>query len=844
MLGPLRSNLMRFATAAPLGSGATGEVLEAWDPALERKIALKLLHRDNPEAAEAMLREARAQARVDHPNVGKVYEVGELDGRPYIAMQLVEGGPLDEALSGRSVERKVRVLQTVAEAVQAAHSAGLIHRDLKPANILVEEDEDGELIPYVLDFGIAREHELPGATRTGQMVGTPGYLSPEQARGERRAVDRRSDVFSLGVILYQLLSGRLPFEADSAVETVLKLLQDEPVPLRKAAPAVSTDLATVVSKCLERDPARRYDSAACLAKDLGRWLAGEPIEARPLGPLPRLARRARRHPVATAALTVAALTILAASTGLAVQQQRARERQLAAQRFGQETERIRTTLRRERSLPLHDVRAVQDDVRVRLGAITARLDTLPDAARGPALLALGQGYLALGEPQPAADILDRAWSRDDRTPDVAYARGLALGALYRRELDGVRRLTSETAQQRARADLERRLLEPTLAMLDAAQGSVDSTPAYLAAQIAYFEERPDAAVEHAEAAFARQPWLYEAIELAGRAAMDQGLEHQHDGDMNAARAAYEASGAALARALEVGRSDPLVHEAECERLRRLIVLELMTDSPHEDLYQSATSSCRRGLRADPDRVELWQTLAAVEWRWGEHQMIVNGEPEPPLRAGIEAARGALAIDPQSAIAFHHLATSWEILGEWQQRIGEDPQPALEQALEANRRALDLDPNLDTALSSLAGTLYVLGNHEGERGIDPLPRYREAADLLERAAEIDPIYAWSMNLAFLRRKEADALTQRGEDPSGALARALIAATAATEKNAEFFGTWLELAKVRLARAEAVAAGTTNRRREIAAGIVAIESAEVTKPGDPGVAEVAARLQQFE
>jgi serine/threonine-protein kinase len=185
---------------------------------------------------------------------------------------------------------------TVARAVHAAHSEGLIHRDLKPGNILVETGEDGRPEPFVVDFGIAREAAVAGQTVTGQMIGTPGYMSPEQARGETTRLDRRSDVFSLGAVLYQVLTGRSPFEGDSAVDSLVRVLESDPVPPRRLVPGLPRDLATIVLRCLEKDPDRRYGSARELAEDLDAFLDGRPIAARPPGLLRRIARPVRRHP--------------------------------------------------------------------------------------------------------------------------------------------------------------------------------------------------------------------------------------------------------------------------------------------------------------------------------------------------------------------------------------------------------------------------------------------------------------------------------------------------------------------------------------------------------------------
>jgi len=301
---------MTYDTAFRIGIGGMGEVFKAWDPEVRRFVALKYLRHDDPVMVERLLREARLQARVDHPSVCKVFEVGMEDGRPFIAMEFVDGKLLHEVTEDMSTEQKILIMKEVTEAVQAAHAVGLIHRDLKPANIMIAEVSGGELKPYVLDFGIARENDAAGLTVSGQVLGTPGYLSPEQARGENKNLDRRTDIFSLGVVLYELLSGKMPFPGDSNIEILVNLLKNEATPLARVQTDIPRDLQTIVMRCLEKDPGRRYPSARELADDLGRFLQGEPVTANPVRIAERFLRRARRHPLTTTAFVLAAISLL------------------------------------------------------------------------------------------------------------------------------------------------------------------------------------------------------------------------------------------------------------------------------------------------------------------------------------------------------------------------------------------------------------------------------------------------------------------------------------------------------------------------------------------------------
>ncbi len=282
-----------------LGGGGMGVVFRARQISLNRPVALKMLRSGLLAEADELLRfqnEAEAVALLDHPRIVPIYEVGEHDGRRYYSMKLVPGGNLAEQLPALKADpkRAAKVLVEVARAVHHAHQRGILHRDLKPANVLL--DEQGA--PHVTDFGLAKRTDVDlDLTASGAFVGTPGYMSPEQAEGRRRSVTTASDVYGLGAILYALLTGQPPFRGDSMLQTLERVRNEPPEPLVARNPEVPRDLNVICLKCLEKDPARRYESAAALADDLDRWLRGEPILARPVGPLTRLGMWCRRKPV-------------------------------------------------------------------------------------------------------------------------------------------------------------------------------------------------------------------------------------------------------------------------------------------------------------------------------------------------------------------------------------------------------------------------------------------------------------------------------------------------------------------------------------------------------------------
>ncbi|MBL9005580.1 MAG: serine/threonine protein kinase [Myxococcales bacterium] len=642
-----------------LGAGGMGTVYRATDRRLNRAVAIKLLYLpEQSDLAERQrqrfIREAQAQARIEHPHICKIYEVDEVEGQPYIAMQLIEGQPLATFYTVMSREQKVRLMQQVADAIHAAHRLGIIHRDIKPGNIMVEQRADGSFWPYVMDFGLAREVDAKGST--GTIEGTPAFMSPEQARGEINRLDARTDVYGLGATLYALLAGRPPF-VGSSTEVLLDVLLNDPPELRSIDPLVPVDLDLVVRKCMQKEPADRYPSALALAGDLSHYLDGDPISVQPATARHQLRRWIGKHRLAVALSAVVLLcSVVFAAVALRARFTATRQAELA-QQLGQDIKEMELFMRYAYSLPLHDIGREQVVVRERIAKLQARKRQAPHEANGPLYsFAIGRGHWVLRELDEAQSKLESAWLGGYQIPEVRLALGQVLLEKYRRGLEQLSLLSDPALQAKQEAELAECCLTPGLAHLENGLAATES-PTYVQGLIAFYQRDFALALSLAKQAQALTPWLPEPLRLEGDIYHAQAVSEMAAGRRAEARQHLDLAALRHAAAVAIAGSDASLHAAEAHDFLRTMALDAAEGKALDASTQRALGAIARATTASPTSLPLRQAQLHIYYQFYAWALFGKDQANMPihysdiLSQAIPVAKKAVELLPKDGAGY-------------------------------------------------------------------------------------------------------------------------------------------------------------------------------------------------
>lgn len=683
---PTRGNTTPAPPALPgyeilseLGRGAMGVVYKARQIGLKRLVALKMILQGAHASATDLTRfrtEAEAVARLQHPNIVQVFEIGEHNGLPFFSLEFVEGGCLADRLveNPLPLREAAFIVKQLAEGMACAHAQGIVHRDLKPANVLMTR----EGTPKITDFGLARKlDEDSSATRAGTIMGTPSYMAPEQAEGRNDRVGPCSDIYSLGAILYDLLTGRPPFRGTTILETLTQVRLIDPVPPARLTPQMPRDLETITLKCLQKDPARRYTSATELADDLRRFLNGEPILARPVSSLERAWKWCKRRPAAAALIAVSMLSVLSlAFGGLAYAR--------SEQRRANEAERLLAIVNQERERAeehFKQARQAVDQMLLRVGQERLAYEPRMEQVRRDLL-------------EKAATFYDRFLQVDDPSPAVRHEAALAS-----RKLGDIRVLLDEAdkAEKAYLRSLE--LLDP-LVQEDPAQSSYREDCAAtwnnLGNLLRQGRRLPEAASAYERALQLQQQLVQEAPEDVARR-RELALTHYNRGVLEELQGQSRQAVLSYRSALELQRR--LVEEEPkngqlAEELARTWTLlgRLQATSQPDQAQQSlheALSLLERLVKETPENPSRRQSLLLAANQLGDLLRVSRPNDAGPLfRLAVELGEGLVRSFPTVPEYQQQLAASYNYLAVWDLAAGRR-----DEATQAFERGLALKEKL-------------------------------------------------------------------------------------------------------------------------------------------------------
>ena len=762
----------RYQNLTRIGRGGMATVYKAWDPQLRRTVAIKLISGRDPLTIKRFLREAETQAGVEHDHVLKVYETGELGHHHYIAMQYVNGPTLLGVRDDTTLDQKVELMLKIADGLQAAHGHGLVHRDIKPGNILIEESAEG-FKPYVLDFGLAVEVGAPALTKTGVVMGTPRYMAPERIHGGAAALDRRSDIYSLGATFYEFISGTAPFASSSGLQVLVDVLESEFKPLRALQPTIAPELDAIVAKCLEKDPRLRYPSARALADDLRRYLDGDAVTARPTSRMGRLVRRARKHPRLAAAFGTMGLVMLLLAASSAYGYWRTARQTELAQRLGEEIRDVEWLYRAAQMSPLHAIEPQKQQVRQRIAQIEQIVVQAGSIASGPGHYAVGRALLALRDDATALQRLERAWAAGYRTPDAAAALGLAHDEVFRAEYAKAQQIDADAARAARLRVLEIAHREPALRYLEAGRASAIVPPKYVEALIASHRGDVNGAIGLAEAAARETPWLFEARLLQADLEFKQAVASYLKGGIAEAGQRTSSADRYYADAERIAATSFDAYRGRCAVAGLALHMESHGLPGDVDATKrQAEESCARALVVEPDNPAGHGLYADAVDSWATYLVQHRQNPGDAYdRAEHLAARAMAlsgdAIEPRLALASVLMNRAW-----WQSRDDQDPRASADRAIAMFTQALATDPRNLAATDNMGQTLLLRSRYEVRHGLDALQTLDRAVAILQKTTELDPALASAYRvLSRAAIERADEQARRGEDPTPGLTRVL-------------------------------------------------------------------------
>lgn len=600
----------KYEILSLLGEGGLSSVYKAFDTILGRYVAIKILKIRDQQLIKRFFREAKVQSLLESDYICKIYEFGEVENMPFIVMQLINGVPLEKEIKHLNLEKKLIIFKKVCEALQVAHERGFIHRDIKPSNILLEFKENGEIRPYIIDFGLVKEEEKRELSFTGLVFGTPGFMAPEQIRGRPDEIDRRTDIFGLGATMYFTITGEKPFK-EKNIEELEKRIKNEPVLLRKIKKDVPGDVEAIVLKCLNYEKEKRYQNVKELKEDIDNFLKGEPVKAKTPDIFYKIYKKIKKNKNLFYFLSsILFLLIFFIIFLINVKNVERKQRTLALE-FSQQVNNLEEMLWYIYSSKVHNLKPEMDFLKNKIAEIERNFKNYGKIGEGPAFYAMGKTYILFSDFKKAKENLELALNKYKfKASDMPYLISLCSIMLYFEEREKILRVEDKDLKERMLSELEEKYLSDLQKHFLEMKSKQEEQMEFLEALISFYSREYDLSLKKIKKLKEKSPYLLQSLKLEGKIYKALGDSFSLKGLKKEALKNYEKAELILKEILEKRESD-----LEIYKLLSYLYFSLMdlyiyqSDIAPENFFQCINLNCEELFKLNINLEDAYKILA-------------------------------------------------------------------------------------------------------------------------------------------------------------------------------------------------------------------------------------------